>query len=283
MAGFFEKLKKRVREFLIDEVEVDEHGNEKIIESSLEKNYSSRIDAIASNYTEIEGSFDDDLLEEFLTNPSVNENLVEKGAAKQEEIKKEEVELKKHSMFVDLNNMKSTELERKVENNEKTKSSYVPQRVISPIFGSDKDSYAISINNLEYDSEKPKRSVIGTVFSPIFGRDRIIEDTVDEVDEKIANMKTSDFISDSIQTQKVETSSLIDEEVEAPKPLYTKIKVEGKPTTYIDEKPIEDRTLFDAKKVNKTLNEAKVALDEIEKAAKPVENTASYENISLFD
>ncbi|NMA15977.1 MAG: hypothetical protein GX935_01870 [Erysipelotrichia bacterium] len=286
MAGFFEKLKKRVRDFLIDEVEVDEHGNEKIIESSIDDNSSSRIDVITGNYIEIEDSFEDDLLEKVKSEPLTNERLSEQTVENQKEIKQEEKEIKKHSMFVDLNNMKSIESERKVEEgNEKPKSSYVPQRVISQIFGSDKDSYAISINNLEYDSEKPKRSVIGTVFSPIFGRDRIIEDTIDEVDEKIANMTTSDFISDSIQSEKKEEeiNPVFDEEMEAPKPLYTKLTVEEKSTTYVGEKPIDNSTLFDTERVNKALNEAKVAFDEIEKAAKPVENTASYENISLFD
>lgn len=89
-------------------------------------------------------------------------------------------------------------------------------------------------------------------------------------------MTTSDFISEIAPAEKKEETVLPEEEaVEPPKPLYTKLKNE--------EKSVESATLFDAERVNKALNEAKVAFDEIEKAAKPVENTASFENISLFD
>ncbi|MGB4627342.1 MAG: hypothetical protein WBI36_06005, partial [Erysipelotrichaceae bacterium] len=113
--------------------------------------------------------------------------------------------------------------------------------------------------------------------------DRIIEDAVDEVDEKIANMTTSDFISDDIQPEEKEEKITKEEEVEVAKPLYRRLKVEDKSVEETVKTPIENTTLFDAERVNKALNEAKVAFDEIEKAAKPLENTSSYENISLFD
>ncbi len=297
MAGFFKNLINKFQNFLFEEVVVDEQGNEKVVDNKVDKNISSRIDVVA-DYTEIiEEQLTDkeeDLEKTIEAKPVVKEKLPEKEVTlKQPEVKKEEKLTKKPSMFVDFDTSKSDSTDKKVEvKDDKVKPAYVPQRVISPIFGSDKDSYAITINNLEYDSEKPKRSVIGTVFSPIFGRDRIIEDTVDEVDEKIANMTTSDFISDDIQTEKKEEDLIKEvEEVEPPKPLYAKLTVEEKPVVYLEKtaetkdevKPIENVSLFDAERVNKALNEAKVAFDEIEKAAKPLENTASYENISLFD
>lgn len=281
MAGMFEKIKKKFRDFLFVEVEVDEDGNEKVIENKVDKNVSSRLDAVVDNHVEIQEDLTneiDDVIAATENQPKTNEKLPEKTISlKPSEVKAEIKETKKPSMFVDFNSTKSNAAEAKVEKKEeKAKSAYIPQKVISPIFGSDKDSYAISINNLEYDSEKPKKSVIGTVFSPIFGRDRIIENTVDEVDEKIASMTTSDFISEIAPAEKKEETVLPEEEaVEPPKPLYTKLKNE--------EKSVESATLFDAERVNKALNEAKVAFDEIEKAAKPVENTASFENISLFD
>ncbi len=297
MAGFFKNLKNKFQNFLFEEVEVDEQGNEKVIDKNVEKNISSRIDVVADYSELIEEPLvaeEKELEKTIETKPVEVEKLAEREVVlKAKEVKKEEKPTKKSSMFVDFNNVKSENEEKKAEEKtEKAKSAYTPQRVISPIFGSDKDSYAITINNLEYDSEKPKRSVIGTVFSPIFGRDRIIENTEDEVDEKIANMTTSDFLSDDVQPEKVEeTSTLAEEEKEVSKPVYTRLTVEEKPVTYVDkkveikveEKPIENVSLFDSERVNKALNEAKVAFDEIEKAAKPVENTGSYENLSLFD
>ncbi|HQB32670.1 MAG TPA: hypothetical protein PLI19_04995, partial [Erysipelotrichaceae bacterium] len=178
----FEKIKKKFRDFLFVEVEVDEDGNEKVIENKVDKNVSSRLDAVVDNYVEIQEDLAneiDDVIAATENQPKTNEKLPEKTISlKPSEVKAEIKETKKPSMFVDFNSTKSNAAEAKVEKKEeKAKSAYIPQKVISPIFGSDKDSYAISINNLEYDSEKPKKSVIGTVFSPIFGRDRIIENT----------------------------------------------------------------------------------------------------------
>ena len=266
---------------------VDDDGNEKIIENNIEKNVSLRIDAVADNYPKIEDTLKDE--EDSDNRIETQQKIVEQQSEKEDALKVKEIKsveklTKKQSMFVDFSSKKSDSSEKEVDIiSEKDKSSYIPRRVISPIFGSDKDSYAVTINNLEYDSEKPKRSVIGTVFSPIFGRDRIIEDAVDEVDEKIANMTTSDFISDDIQPEEKEEKITKEEEVEVAKPLYRRLKVEDKSVEETVKTPIENTTLFDAERVNKALNEAKVAFDEIEKAAKPLENTSSYENISLFD
>ncbi|MGI6608349.1 MAG: hypothetical protein ACOX1F_05140 [Erysipelotrichaceae bacterium] len=280
MAGFFKKVIKKVNNFLFDVVEIDEDGNEIIIENDIETIIPSRIDStpVYDVKREVNLKKDENKLK-------INDQPIEKDiVSKTVETTIEETATKKTSMFVDFNNLKSDISEIKTENeNKKIQSDYVPQKVISPIFGSDKDSYTISINNLEYDSDKPRKSVIGTIFSPIFGSERIIEDVADEVDEKIASMKTSDFISDDVKPENKEDLQLFDEEIEPPKPLYKKLKVEEKPITYSEDKTIENISLFDAERVSKTLSEAKVTIEEIEKAAKPAEQRASYENISLFD
>ncbi len=297
MAGFLKNLKEKLKNFIFEEVTVDEQGNEKVIDDNLEVISSPRIDVVSSRDVDIE-QVSSVKNEKFETKVDVKPKTILKDIENQDilktiEAKKDEKQPKKTSMFVDFSSAKNEDVDKAIEEkSEKIKSTYVPQRVISPIFGSDKDDYAVSINNLEYDSEKPKRSVMGTVFSPIFGRERIIEDVVDEVDENIAKMKTSDFLSDEVQSEEnVDETIILEEEIEAPKPLYTKMKVNEQPITYVSKSPetknetktIENVSLFDQERVNKTLTEAKVAMEEIEKAAKPIENTSSYENMSLFD
>lgn len=297
MAGFFKNLKEKLKNFIFEEVTVDEQGNEKVIDDNLEVISSPRIDVVGSRDVDIE-QVSSVKNEKFETKVDVKPKTILKDIENQDilktiEAKKDEKQPKKTSMFVDFSSAKNEADDKAIEEkSEKIKSTYVPQRVISPIFGSDKDDYAVSINNLEYDSEKPKRSVMGTVFSPIFGRERIIEDVVDEVDENIAKMKTSDFLSDEVQSEEnIDETIILEEKIEAPKPLYTKMKVAEQPITYVSKSPetknetktIENVSLFDQERVNKTLTEAKVAMEEIEKAAKPIENTSSYENMSLFD
>ncbi len=85
------------------------------------------------------------------------------------------------------------------------REAYRPAQVISPIFGSSQaEAYNIGSSQLEYDDEKSTTSVIGTVFSPMYGKDIVKVTVEDEVDEKVANMTTKDFLSKPTEQKEVE-------------------------------------------------------------------------------
>lgn len=76
------------------------------------------------------------------------------------------------------------------------KEAYRPAQVISPIYGTSQvDGYHVGSSQLETDDDKTVvNSVIGTIFSPMYGKEMVKVTVEDEVDQKIANMTTKDFI-----------------------------------------------------------------------------------------
>lgn len=130
----------------------------------------------------------------------------------------------------------------------KEKEAYIPSNVISPIYGDNKGSYVtVKNSSLEVEDVENRKSIIGTVFSPINGDGKNIEvDKSEPIDEKIAAMTIDDFI----------VSSKTNEKNNHPLPPMTKKEFQYKP------------------------------LDEALKAEKPSESkkeSLTIENLSLFD
>ena len=83
-------------------------------------------------------------------------------------------------------------------------------RVISPIFGNqDFSSGRYSAGSVSFDEEVHNQSVIGTVFSPINGRQSEKEVAYDEVEDRIASMTTTDFI-EKVREEKPELNNSVE-------------------------------------------------------------------------
>lgn len=155
----------------------------------------------------------------------------------------EKVEEKKAEPVAKTSFLKVTEptKEEKKAEAKSAREAYRPAQVISPIFGNSKvDSYNIGSSQLEYDEEKSTTSVIGTVFSPMYGKDIAKVSIEDEVDEKVANMTTKDFLSKpKKESVKQIVPPVVKQVIE--KPAVSKKQTEKT----IDEENYENLSLFD--------------------------------------
>ncbi len=175
------------------------------------------------------------------TNEPLNEEkpVVSKPVSEEKKVEKVAEVKKEDSNFINID--AKIEEDRK-EQIKKAREAYRPQNVISPIFGSKNNDYSLGNNQLEIDTETVSESVIGTVFSPINGRGIVRKETVkDVVDEKVANMTTSDFIIRNDETTETTTSTV--KHIAAPK-LNKTVKSEESKAEDKSEK-FENLSLFD--------------------------------------
>ena len=122
----------------------------------------------------------------------------------------------------------------------KKESQWSHQEVISPIFGSQNFNaprYSSS-PTVQFEEEVKNDSIIGTIFSPINGKDghKVIDN--DEVSEDIAKMTTTDFIQNISKEEELDnTQGFMDAQYEkTAKQEMPKLKEEE--TDYYVEKPI---------------------------------------------
>lgn len=146
---------------------------------------------------------------------------------------------------------------------------YTYRGVISPIYGNtcadNEFMYNSSSSNYK-TKEEGEKSIIGTIFSPINGNETFELIKEDEVNDQIASLKTSDFIS------KANIDIVSDEQPYIPTNEMAEEKVFVQPTTTISSPPVENITEF-------IKSEQPVNLPG---QNKDVDDVDEYENLTLF-
>ncbi|MDO4377630.1 MAG: hypothetical protein Q4C64_00585 [Erysipelotrichia bacterium] len=167
------KLIDKINKLLFEEVEI-------------ETQYDEKTNKVKSKTTKV-------LQQQDKKETTVKNKPVEKSI-NPEPVKEQNVVEKEEPTFLNVTN-KARENVKPVE--KKEKNVYIPKNVISPIFGESKGLYSTNSSSLDidYENEVNRRSIIGTVFSPINGDGSNVQSVAnDPIDENIAAMTIDDFI-----------------------------------------------------------------------------------------
>ncbi len=227
------KLIDKINKLLFEEVEIETQYDEK---TNKVKNKTTRV------------------IQQQDKKETAVKNKSEEKSVSPEPIKEQKVVEKEGPTFL---NVTSKVRENTKPTEKKEKNVYIPKNVISPIFGENKGLYSTNSSslNIDYEDEVSRRSIIGTVFSPINGDGSNVQPaTNDPVDEKIASMTIDDFIVSNKPegTKKNDLPTLMTKKERATfqyQPLEEAIKEEKKEKNTSNKKDdgltIENLSLFD--------------------------------------